>query len=128
VQFPDSQGPLVPFSSRPEWARLSRDLQFYLAYYCEHVTYFHYCMVTDADDFFRETLPAMALHDEALLNALVGFAAYHYTVSQPNGKIKDFLQYYNKSVTLLLRSFQQKQGYSLITLMTILQLATIEVR
>jgi hypothetical protein len=128
VHFPESRGPLLPFVSRPEWAHLPRDFQFYLAYFCDNMTHFHYCMVTDAYDFFRETLPAMALHDEALLNAVVGFAAYHYTVGQPGGKVKDFLQYYNTSVTLLLRAFKQKQGYNLTTLMTILQLGTIEVR
>lgn len=126
-QAPDAM--LQPSSARPDWTHLPPDLQFYLEYFCNNINVHHYCMGDDPDDFFRITLPSIAVqasHD-ALLNAVVGFSAYHYTVRDPNGKIQTFLQYYNRSVTLLLDSFRKREKQSIATLMTILQLATIEV-
>jgi len=68
------------------------------------------------------------MRNEALLYAVVGFAAYHHTLKNPNGQINEFLQYYNRSVTLLLAFLKKKEKHSVATLLTILQLATIEVR
>jgi len=84
-------------------------------------------MANDSDDFFRSILTGMAIRNEALLNAVVGFAAYHYTLKSPNGRIKEFLQYYNRSVSLLLAHLKRKEKHTVATLLTILQLATIEV-
>ncbi|KAK3933635.1 hypothetical protein QBC46DRAFT_432342 [Diplogelasinospora grovesii] len=100
---------LLPF----DWSFLSHELQFYLNYFYENITHYHYCMINDSHDFFRSILTSLATRDDALLYAVVGFAAYHYTLTTPNGKIKEFLQYYN-------------QSHSVTTLLTILQLATIE--
>lgn len=112
-----------------EWSHLPQDLQFYLDYYCENVTHYYYGMVNDPEGFFRTFLPGTAVRqgNEALLYAVVGFAAYHATVKDPKGQIQDFLKYYNKSVTLLLSSFRKKEKQNTATLLTILQLATIEV-
>lgn len=93
----------------------------------ENVTHYHYCLTHDYDDFFCTILVSMAVRSEPLLNALTGFSVYHATLRNPNGDIRDFLQYYNKSVTLLLGSLQRKETHSIATLLTILQLATIEV-
>ncbi|KAH8680892.1 hypothetical protein BX600DRAFT_6270 [Xylariales sp. PMI_506] len=112
-----------------DWSHLAGDLRFYLDYYFEHLTYYNYCMVVDHDDFFRRFLPSIATRsgNEALLYALVGFSAYHYTIQQkPDGQIQDFLQYYNASVRSLLSSFRKKEKQNTATLLTILQLATIE--
>lgn len=86
-------------------------------------------MVNDPDDFFGSILPSLAVQggNEALLNAVVGFSAYHRTVHSTNGKIPDFLRYYNKSVTLLLGYLKRREKQGIATLLTILQLATIEV-
>lgn len=75
-------------------------------------------------------LPSVAVQkgNESLLYALVGFAAYHRTIQNPSGNISEFLQYYNKSVTLLLEAFKKGGKQSTATLLTILQLATIEVK
>lgn len=113
--------------ARADWSHLPPDFRFYLNYYCENITHYHYCMVQDSDDFFRTILPSLALRNEALLYAVVGFAAYHHTLQNPNGKIHEFLQYYNRSVTLLLGFLTRKEKHNLGTLLTILQLATIEV-
>lgn len=92
------------------------------------MTNFHYCIPHDSDEFFKTIFPSAALRHEPLLNALVGFSAYHLTLQDPNGKLQDFLQYYNRSVTLLLGTLKRKEKHTVATLLTILQLATIEVR
>jgi hypothetical protein len=113
-----------------DWSHLPAELRFFLDYYCENITNFNYGMILDPEDFFRTFLPSTAVRqgNDALLYAVVGFAAYHYTVKNPKGQIQDFLTYYNKSVTLLLSSFRKKEKQNTATLLTILQLATIEVR
>jgi hypothetical protein len=111
----------------PDWSALPPEIQFYLSYFCENITHYHYCMITDSDDFFRLILPSIALRHDALLYAVVGFAAYHHTLKDPNGQVNEFLQYYNKSVTLLLGFLKKKEKHNIGTLLTILQLATIEV-
>jgi hypothetical protein len=113
--------------ARTDWSHLPPDFRNYLNYFCENITHHHYCMVSDADDFVRGILPNIAVRNEALLNAIVGFSAYHVTLKNPNGKVKDFLQYYNKSVRLLLNFLKRREKHNIATLLTILQLATIEV-
>ncbi|KAK8090819.1 hypothetical protein PG994_000324 [Apiospora phragmitis] len=111
-----------------EWSHLPPDLHFYLQYFCDNMTHYSYCMVFDAHEFFMKFLPSVAVQsgNEALLYALVGFAAYHRTIQNPSGNISEFLQYYNKSVTLLLEAFKKGGKQNTATLLTILQLATIE--
>ncbi|KAI8633347.1 hypothetical protein F5Y19DRAFT_296684 [Xylariaceae sp. FL1651] len=123
-----SDAALQPTTSSPDWAHLPKDMQYYLGYFCENITHFSYGLPNDPDDFFRSILPSIAVSDghDALLYAVVGFSAYHCTLRNPHGKIEDFLGYYNKSVKLLLGSLQRGGKRSLSTLLTILQLATIE--
>lgn len=99
-----------------------------LTYFTETLTNYHYCIPHDSDNFFKHILVSAALRHEPLLNALVGFSAYHLTLQNPEGKLQNFLQYYNRSVTLLLGALQRKEKNTVGTLLTILQLATIEVR
>ncbi|KAL1842891.1 hypothetical protein VTJ49DRAFT_3908 [Mycothermus thermophilus] len=113
-------------TGRPDWTFLPHELQCYLGYFYDNITHYHYGMVHDADDFFRSMLLGLAMRHEALLYAVVGFAAYHHAMKNPNGRIHEFLQYYSRSVTLLLDCLKKKEKYSLGTLFTILQLATIE--
>jgi hypothetical protein len=124
-----SDSALQSASSAVSWSSLPTDLQYYLDFYATSVTHYNYGMVNDVDDFFRTILPAIAVQsgNEPLLYALVGFSAYHRTLQDPNGQIKEFLQYYNKSVTMLLSSLKRSEKQSIATLLTILQLATIEV-
>lgn len=119
--------PLHAAGARPDWTFLPQELQFYLGHFYENITHYHYCMVSDAGDFFRSILPSIAIRDEALLYAIVGFSAYHHTLKNPAGQIKEFLQYYNRSVTLLLGFLKRREKHNIGTLLTILQLATIEV-
>ncbi|KAM0637685.1 hypothetical protein ACHAQF_008485 [Verticillium nonalfalfae] len=139
------------FSERPTWSRatstgtsinqISRAIrqtsespsadgvQRYMNYFYKHMDHHNYCIVHDGDNFFHGILPNFALQNEALLNAIVGFSAYLYSLEHnPNGKMWEFLQYYNRGVTLLLASLKRKEKPDIGTLLTILQLATIEVR
>ena len=103
------------------------DYQYYLNSFCENISHYHYCFTTDADRFFANILLNVAVRHEPLLNAVVGFAAYHETLQKPDGKVEDFLKYYNKSVVLLLSALKRKEPQTIATLLTVLQLATIEV-
>lgn len=115
---------------QPDWRHLPPDFRMHLDYYSENITHWKYGAHTDFDDFFHTTFINLALQNESLLYAVVGFSAFKRMLNDPNGKIEDFLQYYTHSLTLLL-GLLQKQGeakYDIATLLTILQLATLEVR
>lgn len=113
--------------SPQDWSFLPTEMQGHLQWFRDNMTNFHYCITNDFDDFFKSILPSIASRSEPLLNALVGFSAYNSTLQNPKGKLEDFLQYYNKSVILLLQALKKKEKHSIGTLLTILQLATIEV-
>jgi hypothetical protein len=110
-----------------DWSHLPPDLQFYLSYFCENVTYNHYTMKHDSEDFLRMDFLDAALRNDALLYAVVGFSAFQHTLTKPRGRMQDFLQYYNKAVSLLLRLLTRGERHSIGILLTMLQLATIEV-
>lgn len=126
IQFPSAEFPFH-LGTNPDWSHLPHQFQICLSYFVENITHYHYCLPGDADNFFKTTLPSMAIQHEPLLNAVVGFSAYHMTLQNPQGKLQDFLQYYNRSVTLLLEFLQRRERHNVATLLTILQLATIEV-
>lgn len=109
------------------WSHLPADLQHYLYYHQSHLTYEYYFFKYDADQFLHTVFLEHALSYEPLLYAVVGFAAFRFTLNQSEGKIQDFLQYYNKSVSLLRRSLQSGQKHTDSTMLTILQLAAFEV-
>lgn len=109
------------------WSHLPEDLQYYLQYHRNHLTYHHYFLKHQSDHFLHIILFDQALSYEPLLFAVVGFAAFQRALKKPNGKIEDFLGYYNQSVTLLRKSLAGGQEHSQSTLLTILQLATFEV-
>ncbi|KAI9892185.1 MAG: hypothetical protein M1814_001644 [Vezdaea aestivalis] len=107
------------------WSKYSPEVQFYLHYHETHMTHHYYSLKTNCDTFLKTTFLDIAVTNEALLFAVVGFAAYHHTLTKPDGQIHDFLKFYNKSVSLLLESLRTKRN-SEATLLTILQLATTE--
>jgi hypothetical protein len=130
---PSSLATVYPSSEFPvslgdtDWSQLPPQYQQGLSFFVENLNHFNYCIPLDSDEFFTKILPSMATRHEPLLNAVVGFSAYHSTLQNPEGKLQDFLQYYNKSVTQLLSLLQRKEKPNIATLLTILQLATIEV-
>lgn len=108
-------------------SQLPRDVQFYLNYFKKNITHHHYALKLDAGDLFQKDLLRHALKYEPLLYALVGYAAYFHTLSQPDGQINTFLRYYNESVTRLRISITKNKKQGLAMFLTILQLAAIEV-
>lgn len=118
--------PDLLFNTVPDLSHLPADLRFYLEFYLENITHYHYGVHRDFAGFFRTTLISLALRNEPLLHAIVAFAAYHQTLGNPNGQLPEFLKYYNRSVILLLDLLKNEDRHELTTLLTILQLATIE--
>ena len=108
------------------WSHLSSNLQYHFEYH-RQLSYHHYFFKHDADNFIHNTLVEYAISFEPLLYAVVGFAAFQRTLQSSEGKIQDFLGYYNKSVSLLRKSLFHSREYTHATLLTILQLATFEV-
>lgn len=112
----------------PNWLHLPLDFHIHLGYFTTRITNYHYLIPCDGDNFFSSMLLYFAIQDEALLNAVTGFSAYHAALEDPNGNLHDFLTYYNRSVSLLLSSLKHKEPFTPEMLLTVLQLATIEVR
>lgn len=125
---PGSSIPTAHGDLRSDWSHLPPDLQFYLAYFYENVTHLHYSLKFDSENFLRTRFLDAALRNEPLLYAVVGFAAFQRTLHNPAGKIHDFLEYYNKSVSLLLHALKKGERHTDAMILAILQLATIEVR
>jgi hypothetical protein len=119
---------VISTNLRIDWSQLPPDLQFYLAYFYQNLTHLHYSLKFDPGNVLKTTFLDAALRNEALLYALVGFSAFQRTLHNSEGKIQDFLQYYNKAVSLLLESLRKGERHNVGTLLAILQLATIEVR
>ncbi|MCJ1397549.1 hypothetical protein MMC11_000743 [Xylographa trunciseda] len=109
-----------------QWSHLDKDIQHFLHYHQTHLTYHHYFFKHGGAHFVHNTLLETALEYKPLLYALVGFAAFHETTKNPNGKIGDFLEWYNKSVMKLLKYLKAGRKHNEATLLTILQLAAFE--
>jgi hypothetical protein len=119
--------PSEPDVLQRNWAHLPTDVQFYLSYFYRNLTADHYSWKHDSGDFLRTFYLDAALRNNALLYGIIGFSAFQHTLGNPAGKIEDFLQYYNKAVSLLLKSLTRGERLSTCILLAILQLATIEV-
>jgi hypothetical protein len=115
--------PLVKSSSAK-----TLDVQFYLDYFRKHITVHHYSLKRDTHNFLKGDFLAHAMKFEPLKYAVAGFAAYFHTLSQPDGRMSTFLQFYNESVSRLRVSITKNKKQGLATFLTILQLASIEVR
>lgn len=120
---------LIAPTSPPDWSHLPPDLRAALDYFNTNITHWCYGVIIDSVGFFHTTFLTLALRHEALLHAVVAYTAYHRMIREPHGRIQDFLGYYTHAVTLLLGTLKKREGgHDLGTLLTILQLATIEVR
>lgn len=108
-------------------ARFPRDVLFFLWYAGQHLSCAHYGFNIERGNFLTDVLIRAALEYEPLRYALVGFAAYHYTIQKYRGEITQFTVYYNKSINLLRKSLMEsKNQCTTASLLTSLQLATIE--
>lgn len=111
-----------------QWSRLPLDHQAHLTYHQNYLTSHHYFFKHEANFFIHHTLLEHALSYEPLRFAVVGFAAFHSALQNNDSNIQNFLCYYNRAIKLLRRSLANGNKYTDATLMTILQLATFEVR
>ncbi|KAF2113404.1 hypothetical protein BDV96DRAFT_496675, partial [Lophiotrema nucula] len=102
------------------------DVKFYLNYFRHNISHHHYSLKRDGDNFLKTDFLEMAIKHEPLRYAVVGYAAYFHTLSQPEGRMSTFLRYYNESVSKLRESIEKSKKQSLATFLTILQLASIE--
>ncbi|PLB37736.1 putative C6 finger domain protein [Aspergillus candidus] len=117
----------VGLSTEPlSFDHLPEDLQFYLNYHREFLTFHHYFMKSRGDPFIHRTLLEFALQYEPLLYAVVGFVAYHHCVQLGTGKLFSFLKYYNMALKLLRRSLASTKTHGEATLMTVLVLTNFE--
>ncbi|KAM3531333.1 hypothetical protein NHJ13051_000901 [Beauveria bassiana] len=111
-------------------SNLPNDYKLHLQYLYENVTPHHYSLTNDTDNFFVRGMIIEASKNRLLLNAVVAFSSYLRSTEQPDEKpdekLGDFLLYYNRSITLLLECLKEEQTHNLPTLLSILQLATIE--
>lgn len=116
-------------SQHPRWSTLPQKIKFFIRYHQKSLSHHHYAFKYDGGDFLKTTYLEIAMNDSsgALLYAIVAFAAYHHALAQGNAKISGFLEYYNYSITMLSSSLKSRKP-NITTLLTILQLATIEVR
>ncbi|KAH6611969.1 hypothetical protein C7974DRAFT_88510 [Boeremia exigua] len=115
----------IPAASRG-FPHTPKDVAFYLNYFKEHMTHHHYSLKRDSQNFLKGEFLAFALKNEPLKYAVVGYAAYFHTISQPDGRMSTFLQFYNESVSRLRLSITKNKKQGLATCLTILQLASIE--
>jgi hypothetical protein len=106
---------------------LPEDIKFYLDYFKNHMSFHHYSFKRDSGSFLKNDFLNMAVKHEPLRYAVVGYAAYFHTLSKPDGRMSDFLQYYTESVSRLRASITKSKKQGLSTFLTILQLASIEV-
>ncbi|KAJ4337767.1 hypothetical protein N0V95_008246 [Ascochyta clinopodiicola] len=107
-------------------SQMPKDVQFYLNYFKDHMTHHHYSLKHDSHNFLKGEFLNHALKYEPLKYAVVGYAAYFHTISQPDGRMSTFLQFYNESVSRLRVSITRNKKQGLATFLTILQLASIE--
>ncbi|KAK0250104.1 hypothetical protein LTR01_004661 [Friedmanniomyces endolithicus] len=114
-------------SQNARWASLPREVKSYLRYHRDSMSHHHYGFKYDAGDFLKTTYLEIAVNDDsaALLYGIVAFAAYHHALTHQTDIISRFLAYYNQSIMLLQQALKKKR-HNVATLLTILQLATIE--
>jgi hypothetical protein len=129
AQRTSSRSSIKPaMSQNNRWSSLPKDVRVYLKYHRESMSHHHYGFKYDAGNFLKTTFLEIAMNDEsaALLYGVVAFAAYHHALKRGDDVISRFLSYYNKSISLLQQALTKKR-HSVAILLTILQLATIEV-
>jgi hypothetical protein len=106
---------------------IPQDIRSHLQYAKENLTALYYNLPVDGTNFVETGLLENALKFEPLLYAVACFAAYQQTLKRPDGDVKHFLNYHTKSIKLLHDSLKNSQKHTNLTILTILQLATIDV-
>lgn len=106
---------------------LPQNVQFYLDYHHQLVPHHQAFRKHGDDDLSNSTFFSLPLNFKPLLYAIVAFAAYRNSISHPESDIGDFLEFYDTSITALRQSLNETEQDLVPKLLTMLQLATIEV-
>ncbi|KAK6337705.1 hypothetical protein TWF696_001188 [Orbilia brochopaga] len=133
----DSVLPEADLAAHPPSQRNSHtpDVAFWLDYHRKHITFQHYLLKSDESDFFSNTLLSYAVRNEALLYSVVAFASLHYFIHETHAAttweadqkgVETFFEYHNRAIVSLRESFQENLPPDVFTLLTVLQLATLE--
>ncbi|EWC47197.1 hypothetical protein DRE_03316 [Drechslerella stenobrocha 248] len=111
------------------------DVAFWLQYHRQNVNFRHYLLKSDESDFFNGPLLSYAVQNEGLLYAVIAFSALHYFINQRHSSktqdedqqsVETFFEYHNRAIVALRESFQENLPPDVYTLLTVLQLATLE--
>ncbi|CAA9961920.1 hypothetical protein P3342_007969 [Pyrenophora teres f. teres] len=121
-----SAQPATAASTTKNPSTMARDLQFYLNYFKNNMSVHHYSLKRDTKGFLKGEFLNWVMKFEPLKYAVAGYAAYFHTLSQPDGRMSTFLQFYNESVSRLRTAITKNKKQGLPTFLTILQLASIE--
>lgn len=119
--------PEIILSQTPDWKTYPKDVKFYLEFFRDNITYCHYAFKHDCRDFLKTAYLEAAISFKPLLYSLVAFTAYHYALRHPDSKPERFLDYYDQSVSLFRATLSKGNNPPVPVLLTMLQLATIEV-
>lgn len=105
------------------------EIRFFLNYYRENITEYHYFFYHDYRKFFKVELLVMAKQSRVLYLALAAFSAMIYSIKHPNAR-KQAFWYYALALTQLrdlLNAVTNLNEYHL-AIATALQLATFDVQ
>lgn len=116
-----------PQSLSDKMAVLPADIRELLEFTRQNLTNYHFNQPLEGPEFVENTIVENSLKYEPLRYAVVCFAAFHRTLSRPDGHVKHFMGFYNQSLKLLAEDLKKNQKHNYLILLTILTLANIEV-
>ncbi|RVD80310.1 uncharacterized protein DFL_008212 [Arthrobotrys flagrans] len=109
------------------------DINFWLQYHRQNINFRHYLLKSDSSNFFSDVLLSYALQNNALLYSVVAFSALHYFIHEARTTGTDqtssaeiFFGLHDRAIVSLRESFQENLPPDVFTLLTVLQLATLE--
>ncbi|KAK6533854.1 hypothetical protein TWF281_005205 [Arthrobotrys megalospora] len=109
------------------------DVNFWLQYHRQNINFRHYLLKSDTSNFFGDALLSYALQNDALLFSVVAFSALHYFINEAHRAGTDrtssaeiFFGLHDTAIVSLRESFQENLPPDVFTLLTVLQLATLE--
>ncbi|KAF3311572.1 hypothetical protein TWF173_008200 [Orbilia oligospora] len=109
------------------------DIDFWLQYHRQSINFRHYLLKSDSSEFFNNVLLSYASQNNALLYSVVAFSALHYFINEARitgtdqtSSAEIFFGLHDRAIVSLRESFQENLPPDVFTLLTVLQLATLE--
>ncbi|KAK6509921.1 hypothetical protein TWF481_004644 [Arthrobotrys musiformis] len=124
----------APESTQIENSPNKFDINFWLQYHRRNINFRHYLLKSDSSCFFNDALLSYALQNDALLYSVVAFSALHYFINEARtvgldrtpSSAEIFFGLHDRAIVSLRESFQENLPPDVFTLLTVLQLATLE--